>query len=408
MTVTVAVAVAVTALTAASISARNLPVAVLVAALPATLLLLLHPVVPALLAVAVLPLGQDLSGGSAGLQISATDLLVVVSVAGVVTRSAATRSWLSTWGCLKPLRAGVLPYAMGLAVLFTTHPQRAGLTNGLQRVELVGGALVVGAVILSGSWRPRALTLYAIVGTVFAVAWPLVLHAQVQKNPAGQFIAGALLLTFALRPLGRFSFPAMALQAAGLLLTASRGALLGVAVGLVVVVLVPHGHRARSLLRLLPLVAIVALIFSSLPDDAQQNASGSTAARQYSVKIREAYKQDAEAVIRAHPYTGVGVGAYLTGDRQSGTQTTDPHEVLLLQAAEGGVGFVALFLILILQPIAIVSRRQTALAAAAAAVQVSTVIHGLVDVYWVRGTPLLGWLLIGMAVAEAPRRSPRR
>jgi hypothetical protein len=25
------------------------------------------------------------------------------------------------------------------------------------------------------------------------------------------------------------------------------------------------------------------------------------------------------------------------------------------------------------------------------------VAHGLVDVYWVRGTPILGWLLVGMA-----------
>jgi hypothetical protein len=33
----------------------------------------------------------------------------------------------------------------------------------------------------------------------------------------------------------------------------------------------------------------------------------------------------------------------------------------------------------------------------AAAVLLATVAHGLVDVYWVRGTPVLGWLLVGMA-----------
>jgi len=32
----------------------------------------------------------------------------------------------------------------------------------------------------------------------------------------------------------------------------------------------------------------------------------------------------------------------------------------------------------------------------AAAVLVATAAHGLVDVYWVRGTPLLGWLIVGM------------
>jgi ABC-type amino acid transport system permease subunit len=40
--------------------------------------------------------------------------------------------------------------------------------------------------------------------------------------------------------------------------------------------------------------------------------------------------------------------------------------------------------------------RRNELAAGAAAVLVATAAHGLVDVYWVRGTPVLGWLIVGM------------
>ncbi len=40
--------------------------------------------------------------------------------------------------------------------------------------------------------------------------------------------------------------------------------------------------------------------------------------------------------------------------------------------------------------------RRVELAPAAAAVLLATVAHGMVDVYWVRATPVLGWLLVGM------------
>ena len=52
--------------------------------------------------------------------------------------------------------------------------------------------------------------------------------------------------------------------------------------------------------------------------------------------------------------------------------------------------------------------RRIPLAAAAAAVLLATAVHGLVDVYWVRGTPVLGWLLVGMACGEFAHGSGRR
>ena len=79
--------------------------------------------------------------------------------------------------------------------------------------------------------------------------------------------------------------------------------------------------------------------------------------------------------------------------------------MLLLQAAEGGWAFAGSFVVLILGAcIVLVRLRRVELAAVAMAVLLANVVHGLLDVYWVRGTPVLAWLLVGMVCATALRR----
>jgi hypothetical protein len=127
----------------------------------------------------------------------------------------------------------------------------------------------------------------------------------------------------------------------------------------------------------------------------------------YSIHIHQQYLHDAHALIASHRWTGIGVGNYLAGDPYLGTQTSDPHEVVLLQAAEGGYGFAASFVFLIAATSFILFRmRSVAVAPAAAAVLIATVAHGLVAVCWVRDAGL-GWLLVG-GVRPRLERSPRR
>jgi len=86
------------------------------------------------------------------------------------------------------------------------------------------------------------------------------------------------------------------------------------------------------------------------------------------------------------------------------TSSTDPHDVVLLQAAEGGWAFAGSFVVLVLGGVlALIRLRRVDLAPAALGVLIATVAHGLVDVYWVRGTPVLSWLLVGMVCAGAYR-----
>jgi membrane-bound metal-dependent hydrolase YbcI (DUF457 family) len=79
----------------------------------------------------------------------------------------------------------------------------------------------------------------------------------------------------------------------------------------------------------------------------------------------------------------------------------------LLQAAEGGYVLAASFVVLIAGVLLVLARaRNLETSPAAAAVLVATVAHGLVDVFWVRGTPVLSWLLVGMTLGLLARGSP--
>ncbi|UZJ24952.1 hypothetical protein RHODO2019_00050 [Rhodococcus antarcticus] len=93
------------------------------------------------------------------------------------------------------------------------------------------------------------------------------------------------------------------------------------------------------------------------------------------------------------------MGSYTGGRRQPGIG--DPHQVLYFQLAEGGVVLLVGFLVLVAVTlwVALRSAGRTPLAVAALAVQISTLVHALGDVYWVRGTPTMGFLLVGVSLA---------
>ena len=140
------------------------------------------------------------------------------------------------------------------------------------------------------------------------------------------------------------------------------------------------------------------------------NANGSTAQQDntglsdvqrttnYNLAVRTHYREDALVVIRQHPLLGVGTGNYRAGTDTA--FTVDPHNLVLRVAAEGGLPDAALFLLFVAGSTLLVVRRLGAnpWAGPALAIQTATITHGLVDVYWIRGIPVLGWLLVGMAL----------
>lgn len=364
--------------------------------LPLVTVLLARPTVPLVLVGASLPLLHSFYPG--GYATTLSDLLLVLVVGGILLQALATRS-APTIRALRPLAAPLLVYVAALVVLVPPHLSLAVIVQTGQRLELFLFPLIVGAfAALSGRVTPM-LQAYVISTTVLALAWPLDLLAG-NKNPVGQLIGNAILLLVGVPALRRL-FPCLIVLAPGLLVTQSRGAIIATIVG-VLAIMAMQGLSARPMMaRAVPLVVIAAVAFVLMPSATRDRittlsgGTGSSAA--YAIEYRREYKTDAWQIIHAHPWTGVGVGNYLAGDYYQLTRVNDPHQVLLLQAAEGGYALAASFIVLILGSVVVLYRlRQVELAPVAAGVLVATAAHGLVDVYWVRITPVLGWLLAGM------------
>jgi hypothetical protein len=358
-----------------------------------------RPVLAAMALGAALPAMQDLAGGHAGVHVSASDIVLVFFAARLLGDVAVGRA-LPIVRALRPVAVAVLPYSALMLVLFGAHLGTGSLLNTIQRFELFLLPLLVGAFLALRQEHMRVLKAYVVASTLVAVSWPLnPLHLQ--KNPAGQLLANAILLLVGVPALRRF-FPCLPLLVLGLFGTQSRGAILAALIGVVLILLMQTGRDLRFVAsRVVPLLIAALVAFQWMPSDARARVTSFNAsfamAGGYSIYVRDRYQQDAKRIVAAHPLIGVGIGNYLAGDSEAGTTTNDPHQVLLLDAAEGGYGLAVAFLVLVIGSVlALRKLRHIVLAPAAAGVLLATVAHGMVDVYWVRGTPVLGWLLVGM------------
>jgi hypothetical protein len=376
----------------------------------AALWLFASPSIAAVTLGASIPALQDLTGGRIGVHVAASDILLVVLGARILGESAMGAS-RPVYQALRPLRFPALQYVSFVGVLVMLHPGLASVLKSTQRLELLVVPLLVGAFLAIRGEHMLLLRGYIVAATGLAVAWPLNLihlNAQLQKNPTGQLLANAILLLVGIPALRRF-LPCLPFLVVGLFLTASRGAILALLVGIAVIAVIHSGRNLRVMVvRTLPLAVTALLVFQWLPTGVRSHvmdlhASTSTSAG-YSIYIRDQYQHEATRLIAAHPWTGVGVGNYFVGGVANRTSSLDPHDVILLQASEGGYLFAASFVVLILGAVLALWRlRHIALAASAIAVLVATAAHGLVDVYWVRGTPVLSWLLVGVVCGLAWR-----
>jgi len=385
------------------------------AMLPVTVLLGMHPRLTAGLLAVSLPFPISLLGGGASLNIATSDLLLALLTVVVVAEGLRRR--------LPGLGAGARPVALvcgaylaWAAVLLSAHLGTSTILQTGQRLELFFFPALVGIAIALWHTEWIVVKAYLAAATAFAAMYPFVSNGNnafgIQKNPAGQFMANALILLAAVPRLRTRAFiTAVPVLVIGLLWTQSRGAVLSVLTALVVLAVVQRGpDRRRFVLMLIPLAACIAIAFLLLPEEAQQRnldfstASGTAAAR--SAQYRQQYADQAWGIIHARPGLGVGVGNFADGVSGVTTSLADPHNVLLLNAAEGGYAFAGAFVAMVAGSAVLLWRwqRVSPLAAATAAVLVATAGHGLVDVYWVRGTPVLGWLLLGVVAGSAVRR----
>jgi hypothetical protein len=382
-------------------------VAIAAAAALASLWLLVRPNAAAIALGVSLPALENIAGGHLGVNLTITDFLLLLATASALGGAVVAADG-TVFQALRPLALPFLQYCAFLLVLLAAHLGRGAGVQTLQRLELFGLPVLVGCYLALRRAELPLLQAYVLGTTAVAAIWPAY-HLSLQKNPAGQLMANAIVVLVGLPRLGRLRL-LLPVLVVGLFATESRGAIVACAIGLGVVFLVRGLHSPKQVLaQVAVLVAVVLVAFQFMPATVQSritdlSSQGSSAAA-FTVRVRTDYRHDAVRIANAHPWFGVGVGSYLDGVQQLDlTETTDPHNVFLLQAAEGGWLFAASFVVLVLGTVvALVRLRRSGLAAVAFGLVVSTVAHGMVDVYWVRGTPVLAWLAVGMVCGAAWR-----
>ncbi|MHA3704365.1 O-antigen ligase family protein [Jatrophihabitans sp. YIM 134969] len=383
--------------------------------LPLVPALVLRPRVAAIGAIALLPFQISVVGDAAGgLQASVSDVLLFAAAGGLLVAVSQDAELRHRLGVLRPLRPLFGLYVAATIVVSAPHPDLTTVVNVVQRIEIVLVPLVIGALLVDAVVARVALTLFVVAACVLAAAW-LLPHSStdsvlgVQKNPAGQFVVDAVILLIAAMRGRPWRWGLVAVLLVAVYATQSRGSLIGLLAALLVLTAVRVRDPLQFTLRILAAGAAIALVYVSQPDDVQQRIQGTTTEVQYSDRTRRTYADDAVELIRANPWIGVGIGNYRTGEVSDLTYTTDPHNVALLETAEGGVPLIAAFVVLQVGTVVLlVRRRRHTWAVVAVALQTSVLVHSLFDVYWVRGTPVLAWLVVGMAMAAAAAPESRR
>jgi hypothetical protein len=380
------------------------------ALLPLGIAVLCKPQLPLVLGVAALPLSLDVSGGS--VQFTVSDLLLTLAFAGAVPALLLVPEWRDRVRGAGPLLAITAPFAVWLVAVAVNHASLVDVLKTGQYYQLFLLPLLLGALVLDRRQARWALTGFVVMAVVVAALWAFTggdFAFAGNKNPAGQYMANAIILVLALAPSWLWRIAALIPLVIGLGFTQSRGAILAAGVGVLVVLMLRGlGSWRRTVTAIVPLAVALVVGFQFLPEEvvarntdfsAGQAGTDLTAA-QYSVKLRDTFREQGWQLVDEHPVFGVGPGNYRTGTPGQESYTTDPHNLAIRTAGDVGYPGLATFGLLAVGSALLAARRirVNSYAAIAVAVQAGLLAHGFFDVYWVRGTPVLGWLLIGMAL----------
>lgn len=358
-----------------------------------------------------------------GVRIALADVLAMLSIVAVLAlKSARTGGdfeirhspFLAIARPVKPWLTLAAVYTV-VAALATTFSQAAApsLTSygeAFQRAEILIVWILLGVLVAHRSLLPALLAGFVascLAQSLLWVATPGVSGVWgVQKNPSGGFIASAVLIVALSRLPARWRLPALLLLTGGLIASGSRGSIIGLLAGLAVLLLFARRWK-RLILPLVSVCLISAAALYLLPAQQVDRLLGRNADGRYTDRVRDVFFRDAMETWDRFP-SGVGVGNYQqSAGALQNINTRDPHNVFALQLVEGSWPLLAAFSLLAVGSIIWLMRHQRSdVALLGLTVQLSTLAHAWVDVYWVRGTPSLGWLLVGAAAgAVAARKS---
>ncbi len=379
--------------------------AIAVAAAPVFLAVLMGST--GLLAAVVLPASFLTSRvGPSALDLSVADLALVCSIPVALLAIDVTR------GTVARLLRVIAVYQLILLFVVAAKPTQTAVIEWAHRLGLMGGAVLVGALVVRFAARQVALRLLFGTAAVFSVAavlssathglaaaYPLGLH----KNAAGSLLAMTIALLASMPP-DEAVVPAQAYRAlyflygAGLAATRSRGAMLGLALVLCLFVFAGRGPRRFRMIFVLAAAGAMAFVWTSVQTELRTDTD-----KTGSISVRERQQSQALSAFRTNRLTGAGIRYYDQNPvlARDGRPSSTPYEVL----AESGVIGAAGLVVLIVGVFRILLRVDSPYAAAAIGVLGVRVLHGLVDNFWVAGPFTLPWLIVGIAAAVARDRA---
>lgn len=322
----------------------------------------------------------------------------------------------------RPMRSLLwLSFAYQVGTLFTViaNQYQQNTIEWFHAWLSVGGALVVGWSIGRAGRARIGLTLFllpclgiAVLTCVIAaqqiaagamgpvyLTWPFGMH----KNFIGCVLAFAALVAYA-RPwwVGWprwFSYGSFWLCSLAVLAAQARQALVGLAIGLVLVTLRADPDRRRS--RLILLAAIPAVYFVVLAVQEQLSSDNEF----NSANQRLTWYQQALEVWRGSPWLGVGLRWWVAGRTQYGFQ---PPNAELEVLSSAGLAGLAGFLILFVGGLVVLWRLDPRFGTLAFSILLMRFIQGQFDLFWVSVQVSVPFAIVGVCVgAEAYAKSRR-
>jgi O-antigen ligase len=316
----------------------------------------------------------------------------------------------------KGLSAYLALYLLLIGLTIAAHPSGRALFEFAHRAALVGGSFVVGYALFTTDRVYHALRGYVAVAAVFAIGAivdylgnPVAqgLHAPaypfgMQKNPAALLLAGAVVVLLIAPSQVRLKrivrTGTLVLLVTGVLACQSRGTALAL-----VVVLVAHGFRERrvilsptTLLAAFALITMVFLSFEAVKEAPNRNSQFNP------INSRLSTQAATLDVWRQDPVVGAGIRFWL--DPAIHWQHTEPHNLVAATLGEAGLIGIAATLLLFGATLRVLRRIPNELGSLALFAVLLKLLASLFDIFWVAGTMMVPWVLVGIAVASVVHR----
>ena len=371
---------------------------------------------PAAIPLAIMPLllvSYRIGAGGVGLSVSDAALAVATASALVFapkpfSRDLRTMLWLNA--------------GYQFATLFTVlaNPYTSNTIEWFHAWMLVSGALLVGWTIGARGKARLGVALLVLTALCLAVltlmtgipqlmrrdfapvylTWPFGMH----KNFVGTVLAFAAAAAYA-RPewLGWSKTKAMTafwILGAGLMVTQSRQAIVGLGVAVILIALRGGtGARRRSRLILLAVIPALALVATLVKDQVQSNNQFN------SVFTRLNWFVETTAFWLTSPWLGHGLRFWYQDGSEIPYQP--PNAFLEVLASAGVLGLVA-FVIMLVGMLRVTWRLDPRYGTMAVVVLASRLVQSQLDLFWVGVQTSVPFVIVGICLGAASRKEPAR